>query len=63
MSLSNAPKASDLEALKQKFKAADKDNSGALNRRGNLYLLVCENFQRAQTLSKLTNHAYNHLNI
>ena len=34
MSILNAPKVSDLDALKQKFKAADKDNSGALNRRG-----------------------------
>jgi len=40
MSLSSAPKLSDLDALKQKFKAADKDNSGALNRRGILRALI-----------------------
>ena len=34
MSLSNAPKVSDLDELKKKFKEADKDHSGALNRRG-----------------------------
>ncbi len=34
MSLSSAPKVADLDALKQKFKAADKDNSGSLNLRG-----------------------------
>jgi len=44
MSLSSAPKASDLEALKQKFKAADKDNSGFLNRRGKKSVLKLKGF-------------------
>jgi hypothetical protein len=37
MSILNAPKVSDLDALKQKFKAADKDKSGFLSRTGNKY--------------------------
>lgn len=34
MSLSSAPTISDLDELKQKFKDADKDKNGVLNRNG-----------------------------
>ena len=42
MSLSNAPKLSDLEELKKKFRAVDKDKNGALNREGYqlIYLIL-----------------------
>jgi hypothetical protein len=44
MSLSNAPKVSDLDELKKKFKEADKDQSGALNRRGYTFIYFFSSF-------------------
>ena len=55
MSASSAPKVSDLDALKQKFSAADKDKSGQLNRREFGELLVQMGFANRN----LNNAIYN----